>query len=54
MCGFVGIQGLGANRDILQGMMNSIRHRGPDDHGIFEHGSCVLGHQRLSIIDVQN
>lgn len=28
------------------------QHRGPDDCGIFHDASCVLGHKRLSIIDL--
>jgi asparagine synthase (glutamine-hydrolysing) len=54
MCGFVGIKGFGANNEILKKMMSSIQHRGPDDSGIFQHNSCIIGHQRLSIIDIQN
>jgi asparagine synthase (glutamine-hydrolysing) len=35
-------------------MVRRIRHRGPDDQGIWTsaHGECVLGHARLSIIDL--
>jgi asparagine synthase (glutamine-hydrolysing) len=33
-------------------MMDRIRHRGPDGHGIYQDGSVFLGHRRLSIIDV--
>lgn len=36
MCGFAGIFGLLSQKEYLLKMMNSIRHRGPDDSGIFE------------------
>lgn len=33
-------------------MIESLCHRGPDDEGIAEWDNCVLGHRRLSIIDI--
>jgi len=33
-------------------MMNTIRHRGPDDEGLYISGNIGLGHRRLSIIDL--
>jgi asparagine synthase (glutamine-hydrolysing) len=33
-------------------MMQCLRHRGPDDSGVYEDGKITLGHQRLSIIDL--
>jgi glutamine phosphoribosylpyrophosphate amidotransferase len=36
---------------ILEAMVASLRHRGPDDEGIFVEGNVGLGHSRLSIID---
>ncbi len=33
-------------------MVDSIVHRGPDGRGIFRFGNAVLGHARLSIIDL--
>jgi asparagine synthase (glutamine-hydrolysing) len=33
-------------------MLNALTHRGPDDDGIHTDGPCVLGHRRLSIIDL--
>ena len=35
-------------------MLSTIRHRGPDDCGIAEIGPAVLGHARLSIIDLSD
>jgi asparagine synthase (glutamine-hydrolysing) len=37
---------------ILREMMNVMRHRGPDDEGIYISGPVGLGHRRLSIIDL--
>jgi asparagine synthase (glutamine-hydrolysing) len=56
MCGIVGIYnkvGFDSQRklDVLK-MCNSIKHRGPDDHGLFDGEFITLGHQRLSIIDL--
>jgi len=32
-------------------MLEAMRHRGPDDEGVFEEDGICLGHRRLSIID---
>src|SRR3712207_7695695 len=34
-------------------MMGRIAHRGPDDDGLVQVGGNVLGHRRLSIVDVE-
>jgi len=60
MCGIAGFfqtQGSTANRTILKGMTDAIKHRGPDDEGFYEHqtggnGRVHLGHRRLSIVDL--
>ena len=36
----------------LNRMVDVIRHRGPDDRGVWTDGTCGLGHARLSIIDL--
>src|SRR5690606_8601694 len=33
-------------------MLACVRHRGPDDEGVFTGPGIVLGHRRLSVIDV--
>ncbi len=38
--------------ELVQRINNIQRHRGPDDEGIYSDESCVLGHRRLSIIDL--
>ena len=50
MCGIVGFNN--KKRDTLHEMIQSIKHRGPDDFGIFESDECSLGHVRLSIMDL--
>jgi asparagine synthase (glutamine-hydrolysing) len=55
MCGFAGIihlDGRAPERVLLERMAAKIRHRGPDDAGIFISGGVGLAHQRLSIIDL--
>lgn len=55
MCGICGIADFSNGNisgDILLQMTASIRHRGPDDMGIYTCGPIGLGHARLSIIDL--
>ncbi|MDH3521453.1 MAG: asparagine synthase (glutamine-hydrolyzing), partial [Myxococcales bacterium] len=55
MCGIAGIYDLeGASVDPapLSRMVGTLRHRGPDDSGVWTDGPVGLGHARLSIIDL--
>ncbi len=55
MCGIFGYfhrGGRSVPADVLRAMGASIRHRGPDDQGIFSAPGVGLGNQRLSIIDL--
>ena len=57
MCGINGIalsrrSGHSINIAVLERMRDIIKHRGPDDKGIFIDGRVGLGHRRLSIVDV--
>lgn len=36
----------------MQISLETLVHRGPDDHGIWQDGQVVIGHRRLSIIDL--
>ena len=38
----------------IAAMGASLRHRGPDDAGVYVHGSVGLAHQRLSILDLSS
>lgn len=55
MCGIAGIvrlDGAAVNATPLEGMLDVIRHRGPNGHGVWAEGSVALGHVRLSVIDL--
>ncbi len=52
MCGIVVMKG--AQGEIqMEEMLARIKHRGPDGSGILQIGESILGHVRLSILDVQ-
>jgi asparagine synthase (glutamine-hydrolysing) len=56
MCGICGIFEFDQERIVsraeVDAMNDSLRHRGPDDDGVFTGRGIGLGHRRLSIIDV--
>jgi asparagine synthase (glutamine-hydrolysing) len=56
MCGIAGYFALTprpiASREVLARMVEAVRHRGPDDGGVYYDGRAALGHRRLSIIDL--
>lgn len=53
MCGFTGFVGTVDDQEqILENMMNTIVHRGPDSEGKFVDDDAALGFRRLSIIDL--
>ena len=57
MCGFVGFRSykeFQALREFLPSAASSLRHRGPDDSGLFfdKHSGVGLGHRRLAVIDL--
>lgn len=61
MCGitgFVGHHKKAIPADLIQknleGMVRSIRHRGPDDTGLWADSSVGLGHTRLAILDLSH
>ena len=57
MCGIVGIVRFDEKpikKDELQTMMQVIKHRGPDDEGMFIDGHVGFGHVRLSILDLSS
>jgi len=57
MCGISGIafssrRGYGVEEALLIRMREVLRHRGPDDAGLFIEGPIGLAHRRLSIVDL--
>ena len=56
MCGICGKfdfeQNANVSRSLIGSMLDTIRHRGPDDEGIYLSPGLGLGHARLSIIDL--
>ena len=50
MCGICGFNW--QNKDLVAAMAETIRHRGPDQSGIYCDADVSLGHRRLSIIDL--
>jgi asparagine synthase (glutamine-hydrolysing) len=55
MCGINGVFHYGggiADPALTERQARLIRHRGPDDHGLWHDGPVALGHRRLSIVDL--
>jgi asparagine synthase (glutamine-hydrolysing) len=56
MCGIVGKLNFDREQPVdphqIRRMADSLRHRGPDDAGVWTDGAVGLGHRRLSIIDL--
>jgi asparagine synthase (glutamine-hydrolysing) len=56
VCGIAGIVDLDGlsepDKLSVSEMVRVVRHRGPDDQGTYGDGAAVLGHARLSIIDL--
>ena len=55
MCGIAGylrLDGAPASSERAGRMVGTLRHRGPDDSGVFVDGPVALGAARLSIIDL--
>jgi len=52
MCGIIGITE--KNEPLVQNAAKLLGHRGPDAFGIFADDQVTLGHNRLSIIDLDN
>jgi asparagine synthase (glutamine-hydrolysing) len=58
MCGICGKfefdRGAGVSGALIRSMLDTIRHRGPDDEGVYLSPQVGLGHARLSIIDLSS
>lgn len=51
MCGIAGILGR-PDRISVESMIEAMARRGPDDSGVYEDQHVVLGHRRLSVLDL--
>lgn len=51
MCAISGVIGLKVDETILSRMLNTMRRRGPDAQGSYQHEDTALLHTRLTIID---
>lgn len=51
MCGLAGCFGV-RDETTINRMLDALPHRGPNDRGLHQYGDMVLGHTRLSIVDV--
>lgn len=58
MCGITGVVNLNSSEPVseetLRGMLGMLRHRGPDEFGIYRSQWAGLGSARLSIIDLNS
>lgn len=52
ICGVLNTDSSPADSGLIAGMIATIRHRGPDDLGVYTDANIGLGHARLSIIDL--
>lgn len=56
MCGIAGMVQTGGEPPgpaLIERMLEQVAFRGPDDQGIYAGGPAVLGHRRLSVIDLE-
>ncbi|MFM9882287.1 MAG: asparagine synthase (glutamine-hydrolyzing) [Burkholderiales bacterium] len=51
MCGIFGVVGH-IRKDHAQTCLDTMEHRGPDGHGLWQTSDVTLGHRRLSILDL--
>ena len=52
MCGICGLVGFKDPRSSVEYMLTWLKHRGPDNEGLWTNDMVGLGHTRLSIIDL--
>jgi asparagine synthase (glutamine-hydrolysing) len=56
MCGILGwiAEGAQSHSESFAKALDTLAHRGPDDRGVFDGQGALLGHRRLSIIDLSS
>lgn len=53
MCGICGVWAGSAKPNVMA-MVAAMRHRGPDDNGVYEDERATIGMARLAIVDISN
>ncbi len=53
MCGIFGVVG-SVRKDHALACLDTMAHRGPDGHGLWQSDGVTLGHRRLSILDLSD
>ena len=53
ICGEINFVNKSVSLDTVDKMNCQMQHRGPDEKGIFQGECCVLGHNRLSVMDIE-
>ncbi len=54
MCGIFGTIKWELDQDCISKILNTLDHRGPDSHGVWNDGDAYLLHSRLSILDLSD
>jgi asparagine synthase (glutamine-hydrolysing) len=58
MCGIAGRYNVDpthpVSAEVIRRMTDALRHRGPDDEGVWVHGRVGLGNRRLAVIDLSD
>lgn len=54
IAGFISNQNLNTNAELLHAMLEKLQHRGPDAVGTYSDENLMLGHRRLSIMDLSS
>ncbi len=54
IAGFISNRDLHTSAELLHTMLERLRHRGPDVAGTYSDGNLMLGHRRLSIMDLSS
>lgn len=54
ICGKIDFTGKPVEEGLVRAMAQTLTHRGPDDEGVYVGNGIVLGHRRLSVIDLSN
>jgi len=55
MCGIAGVISIDdSRRPMLEGMLNQLSHRGPDDRGVLLGDNFALGMTRLAVVNIGN